>query len=365
MTVYCIACIVLGFTLIQWLVSLVNLCWRERLPRHDGMLQSRVSVLIPARNEAGHIQELIYDLLRLRSSFLEIIVCDDHSSDQTLSLMQQIARKEPSVRIIQSESLPPGWLGKNFACHQLAKEAKGDYFLFLDADVRTGRGCIWNAVRLMQKERFGLVSIFPMQIMFSWGEKLTVPVMNYILLSLLPLIGVRKTGRFPSIAAANGQFMLFDASVYRVMSPHAYFRNQKVEDIAIARFFKSRRIKIACLLGDERITCRMYSGYREAVNGFARNIRMYFGNSLLLMVLFWLITTWGFAVVWCSFSPGTGIGYLIVLFSIRLFTSLASRQSVGMNLFLFPFQLLSCGWIIYKSIFYSFKHKQQWKGRTI
>lgn len=360
-----IACVVVGFTLIQWFVSVINLCWCERLPRYAGILQSRVSVLIPARNEADHIQGLIYDLVRLRSSFLEIIVCDDHSSDETLSLVQQIAGKEPSVRIIQSESLPPGWLGKNFACHQLAKEAKGDYFLFLDADVRIGPGCIWNTVRMMQKECLGLVSIFPMQIMFSWGEKLTVPVMNYILLSLLPLAGVRKIRRFPSIAAANGQFMLFDAPVYRALRPHDYFRNEKVEDIAIARFFKSRRIKIACLVGDERIICRMYSGYREAVNGFARNIRMYFGNSFLITVLFWLITTWGWIAVWCSFSWEIGAGYLIVLFSIRLFTSLASRQSALMNLLLFPFQLLSCGWIIYKSIFYSFKHKQQWKGRTI
>lgn len=360
-----IAYFVLGFALIQWLVSAVNLCWRERLPRCDGMLQTRVSALIPARNEASHIQDLINDLLRLRSPFLEIIVCDDHSSDQTRSLVQQIAEKEPSVRIIQSAPLPSGWLGKNFACHQLAKEAEGDYFLFLDADVRIGRGCIRNAVRLIQKKRLGLVSIFPMQLMFSLGEKLTVPIMNYILLSLLPLVGVRKIERFPSIAAANGQFMLFDASVYRAVGPHDHCRNQKAEDIAIARFFKRRRIKIACLSGDERITCRMYSGYREAVNGFARNIPMYFGGSLFITVLFWLMTTLGFVAVWHSFAWEVVAGYLAALFSTRLFTSLASRQSVQMNLFLFPLQLLSCGWIIYKSILYSFNHKQQWKGRTI
>lgn len=365
MIIYGIACIVLAFTLIQWIVSAVNLCWCEKLPRNGKMLQNRVSVLIPARNEAGHIQELIYDLLRLRSSFLEIIVCDDHSCDQTLTLVEQLAEKEPLVRIIRSAPLPSGWLGKNFACCQLAGEAKGDYFLFLDADVRVSRGCISDAVRLLQKEQLGLVSIFPRQLMLSWGEKSTVPVMNYILLSLLPLVGVRKIGRYPSLAAANGQFMLFDASVYRAVEPHSTFRHQKAEDIAIARFFKSRGIKIACLLGDERITCRMYSGYREAVNGFARNIRMYFGNSRLLMVLFWLASTFGFAAVGCSFSGQTLAGYLAVLFSIRLFTSLASRQPVFMNLFLFPFQLLSCGWIIYISILYSFNHKQQWKGRKI
>lgn len=364
MITYCIACAVLGFTLVQWIVSAVNLCWREKLPRNNS-IPPKVSVLIPARNEADHIQDLLHDLLRLRSSCLEIIVCDDHSSDQTPAIVQQIAKENPPIRLIRSEPLPAGWLGKNFACHQLAKEAKGAFLLFLDADVRIHRGCIGNAVATARKKHLGLVSIFPMQLMLSLGEKLTVPIMNYILLSLLPLIGVRKIGRFASIAAANGQFMLFEASIYHTTTPHSRFRNHKAEDIAIARFFKSQRIKIACLTGDERITCRMYSGYREAVNGFARNIRMFFGNSLFIAGLFWFITTFGFIAVWISFPPEIVIGYLSALFSVRLFTSVASRQSIPMNLLLFPFQLLSCGWIIYKSIGYSLNHKQQWKGRQI
>lgn len=365
MITYCMACIAIGFTLVQWIVSAVNLCWREKLPHGSDTLQAGISVLVPARNEANHIQDLLHDLLRLRSSYMEIIVCDDHSSDTTPVIVQQMAKENPSIRLIPSEPLPTGWLGKNFACHQLAKEAKGTFLLFLDADVRINGDCIRSAIQLAQKKQLGMISIFPMQLMLSLGEKLTVPIMNYILLSLLPLIGVKKISRFASIAAANGQFMLFEASIYRTTTPHSRFRNHKAEDIAIARFFKSQRIKIACLTGDERITCRMYSGYREAVNGFARNIRMFFGNSLFAAGIFWFITTFGFIAVWLSFPPGIVTGYLFALFSVRLFTSVASRQSIPMNLLLFPFQLLSCGWIIYKSIAYSLNHKQQWKGRQI
>lgn len=365
MITYCIACIAIGFTLVQWIVSAVNLCWREKLPHGGHASQAGISVLVPARNEANRIQDLLHDLLRLRSSYVEIIVCDDHSSDPTPAIVQQAAKENPAIRLIPSEPLPAGWLGKNFACHQLAKEAKGAFLLFLDADVRINPDCIGNAVRLAQKKRLGLVSIFPMQLTLSLGEKLTVPIMNYILLSLLPLIGIRKIGRFASIAAANGQFMLFEASTYHTTTPHSRFRNDKAEDIAIARFFKSQRIKIACLAGDERITCRMYSGYREAVNGFARNIPMFFGNSLFIAGFFWFITTFGFIAVWLSFPPEIVTGYLLAFFSVRLFTSVASRQSIPINLLLFPFQLLSCGWIIYKSIAYSLNHKQQWKGRQI
>src|SRR5690606_28081384 len=137
--------------------------------------------------------------------------------------------------------LPKGWLGKNNACHNLAQHAKGKYLLFLDADVRVGDSIIKNTVSFTKKHKLGLLSIFPMQIMETLGEQSTVPNMNYILLSLLPLLLVRNTN-FSSLAAANGQFMHFHAEIYPQTLPHQRMKNSKVEDIKIARFYKKNSI---------------------------------------------------------------------------------------------------------------------------
>jgi hypothetical protein len=168
--------------------------------------------------------------------------------------------------------------------------------LFLDADVHIGNRLIDNAIAFTNRHDTGLISIFPKQIIVSAGEKITVPNMNLILVSLLPLILVRKL-RFPSLAAANGQFMFFRQDVYKKILPHQLMKNNMVEDIAIAREFKRKCIRIACLLGDVNISCRMYTGFSDAVSGFSKNVIDFFGGSFLTAFLFWLITSFGFLAV--------------------------------------------------------------------
>lgn len=149
----------------------------------------------------------------------------------------------------------------------------------------------------------------PKQVIKTFGERITVPNMNYILLSLLPLILVRKSG-FPSLSAANGQFMFFRAHEYKMMQPYRTVRSDKFEDISIARLYKRHKIKTACMLGDESITCRMYSGIRESVSGFSKNVIAFFGYSFSLVIIFWLISTQGFIPVLLSFPTWILIIYL-------------------------------------------------------
>jgi glycosyltransferase involved in cell wall biosynthesis len=44
------------------------------------------------------------------------------------------AQKHSRFKVIKGKALPADWLGKNYACYQLAQQATGDYYLFLDAD---------------------------------------------------------------------------------------------------------------------------------------------------------------------------------------------------------------------------------------
>ncbi|MDY0099993.1 MAG: glycosyltransferase family 2 protein [Bacteroidales bacterium] len=358
-----LAIIVIVFTIIQLLVSLTNLLYKRTLPASPETYGELISVLIPARNEIKNIGNLLIDLVSQDHRNIEVIVFDDQSEDNTAAIVKQLAMSDKRIKLISSEGLPHGWHGKNHACNALSEHARGEYFMFIDADVRIGDRLLDNAVRFSQKHGVSLISIFPKQIIKSIGEMMTVPNMNYILVSLLPLVLVRKSD-FPSLSAANGQFMFFRASEYRKHKPHRVMKAQKAEDIAIARYYKKNGYKIACLLGDNKITCRMYSGFHDAVNGFSKNVIAFFGNSFLLAILFWAITTFGILPVYISF-PELTIFYITAYIFTRVFVSAASRQNLIFNLlFILPLQV-SMGLFIYKAFINKHFRKFQWKGRYI
>ena len=358
-----LATLVIIFTLLQLVVALVNLFFRQKI-RYDETPEGRVSVLIPARNEEENIENILSDLQNQSFSDIEILVYDDQSADCTVEKVSAFAGRDARIRLISSEGLPEGWLGKNYACHSLAQKATGRYFLFLDADVRVKGDLISENVTRAERLNAGLVSIFPEQKMKTLGEYLTVPLMKYILLTLLPLILVRKS-RFASLSAANGQFMLFNAGSYRALMPHKMMKDKKAEDIEIAQYFKKNKIKTVCLASSRNISCRMYHSFGEAVNGFAKNVNMFFGNSYLLSILFWSITTLGFIAVYLAFGTTMLISYLAGTVLTRVAVSVTGDEPVIMNVLLMPFQQFSLLVIILRSVSLRLKKQYIWKGRRL
>jgi glycosyltransferase involved in cell wall biosynthesis len=359
-----LAYIVLFFTALQLIAALMNLLPGASLPEKNDSSSELVSVLIPARNEEKNIGKILQDLTRQEYSNIEIIVFDDQSEDKTRMIVEGFSASDKRIRLVTSPGLPEGWLGKNHACHSLSDYAKGVYLLFLDADVTIKNNTIGKAVTLAKKHGLSLISIFPKQVIVSCGEKITVPNMNYILLSLLPLVLVRKS-KFISLSAANGQFMFFSAGVYHSIKPHSLMKSDKVEDISMSRYLKENNHKIACLVGDDNISCRMYSGFTDAVEGFSKNVIAFFGNSFFPAIGFWLITSFGFLAPLLFLSRNLFFVYLTAYLLTRVLISIASFQSILENLvFIIPLQL-SMGIFIYKAFINKYFGKFQWKGRSI
>ncbi len=319
-----------------------------------------VSILIPARNEVHNLPFILSDIKNLKYPHLEVLVCNDHSTDATVEVLKDFAANWPSMKYFNSEALPQGWMGKNFACYQLAKRASGDWLLFMDADVRLQRDALSRAIDYVLRKRVSLLSIFPQQIMVSKGERQTVPVMNWILLSMLPLLAVRL-GWFRSLSAANGQFMLFEAAGYRRHEWHRQVWNQNVEDIVIARTMKVQKQSIAVLTGNEDVLCRMYASREEAIQGFARNMHHFFGGHRMWMTLFVLI-----AWIRMPFFVLAGHWWLLA-FSILLVLVMKagvariSRQPIKLALFL----LFAHLWNMTRMAISNLNNGKQitWKGR--
>jgi len=357
--------LILSFGAIRLAVAFTNWASRLSLPKNPTLKdRPAVSILIPARNEENNIGKLLTDLSSFDYNPLEILVYNDHSTDQTAEIIQHLAVTNHAIKLINGKEPGKDWLGKNFACHQLALEARGDFFLFLDADVRVKNGLIEKSLAFMQNHRLKLLSIFPKQIMLNYGVQLVVPIMNWILLSLLPLILVRKSG-WKSFSAANGQFMMFDAKTYKQLLPHQLFKHNQVEDIAILQFYKEKKLKVSTLLGNESIRCSMYDSRQEAVHGFSKNIFQFFGGSMVVTIFFALFTTISPIYLFASKNIPAFIVYVMSIILIRVFVSLASKQSVLKNVMSMAVQHSIFLQIIFTSIV---QHKNKtilWKDRNI
>lgn len=360
-----IAIIVLTSAVVQLFVAFSNLIFMEQLlEKSDVVEDNLVSVLIPARNEEKNIGRLLVELQRQDYTNLEILVYDDQSDDRTAAIASEMAKYDQRIHLIFGKTLPENWLGKNFACYNLAIQAKGQFFLFLDADVKVNSSLVSKAVKFMKKEKVALLSIFPIQEMISLGEKIIIPLMHNILLRLLPLILVRKSTRFTSLSAANGQFMLFNAEKYKQLRPHEIMRNEKVEDIKIAAYLKKMNEPVSCITGTNDISCRMYENGLQALEGFSKNIDAFFGNSYILSMLFWGINAFGWILTAC-FSLKFFLIFGLVQIITKVIVSVVSKQNPVINLALGVPQSFGLLLVIIKSIQNKKQNKFEWKGRNI
>ncbi|MCS6916236.1 MAG: glycosyltransferase family 2 protein [Chitinophagales bacterium] len=350
----------MAFAVVRAAVSLLNVLKPSVLRRVSAQAVP-VSVLIPARNEARRIGVLLQALSEMQQEYREVLVLDDQSDDHTAEVVSAFSSQNPGLRLIHGEALPEGWNGKNWACHQLAQLAAGSYLLFLDADVQVFPGFIGALVAELERSKSAMVSVFPRQEMKSVGEQIAIPLMLEVLLSLLPLFLVRKM-RAPSLAAANGQCMLFRKEAYTAYLWHQRLRQAIAEDIAIARHMKRAGLPVSVYLSD-RISCRMYEDYGQAVSGFAKNITAMTGNDLLAMGYGLLMTV---APVFMGLLP-VGAALLWVLLevcAVMLQCHLAAMNS-GRQLLLLPLRRLTLLWVVMLALWKRYFSAHQWKGRRL
>ncbi len=367
-----LAYFIFGFLVLRFLVTVLNLItrqWLRKSPVEDPESVTvssppLVSVLIPARNEQDKIGSLLNDLYDQDYKNLEIIVYDDLSEDNTARVVSDHIKKDSRIRLMEGSTLPSGWLGKNHGCHQLSLAAKGEYLLYLDADVRIKPSLIRDSLAHIQKYRLDLLSIFPKQDMNTLGEKITVPVMNWILIGLLPLILTRISPK-PSLSAANGQFMLFKAGVYHISKFHKKVKENLAEDIEIFKTAKKMGLHTHTILSNGDISCRMYGSWNESLEGFSRNVPEFFGGHIWLAALFALITTLGFIPVILYLPLQLSLAFPALIMAQRIAILLLSRQPAVFNVLLAPLQQIAFCAMIITAINKRTRHALIWKGRNV
>lgn len=350
-----------------------------------------VSVLIPARNEAAVIGPTVKSWLNQTYSNLEVIILDDHSSDGTAKIAQTEAQYDSRLQVITGQALPAGWLGKNWACHQLAQAASGDWLIFSDADVRWSPEALAALVAEMERTQADLLTVWPTQYTYTWGERLVVPLMALVILAYLPLPLVHHTP-WPAFAAANGQCLAFRRRAYQTTGGHAALRNNVLEDVNFARRIKSFGLRLRMVDGAGLVSCRMYQDWPAVRDGFAKNILAGYGNNVFFLVLagvfHWLVfllpwlllpfmildlPTGGFTIYdfgltihYSSFIIQNFLLSLIGLgICLRILTAAVTRQRLG-DALLMPISVLLMTRIAVQSIWWHWRYGgPKWKGRVI
>ncbi len=290
--------VITGLLVLQLLFALWN---RAQLPRLGMGLEAgaaktgeapvltrvrRLSVLIPARNEAANIGDCLSSVLSCDTDGLEveILVLDDGSEDATGDIAA--AAGGGRVRVLKGRKLPEGWLGKSHACAQLAEAAGGDWLLFLDADARLEPSALQAARAAAEAAGSGMVTGFPRQHTGTWLERLVVPLMVFTVICHLPVKLVRGS-RDPRFVAAHGGFLLIRRSSYGRCGGHEAIRSELVDDMALARAMKRAGEPVVLADITEHVSMRMYHNARQVWNGYRKNIYAGTGRNpvLLLAVL--------------------------------------------------------------------------------
>jgi glycosyltransferase involved in cell wall biosynthesis len=238
-----------------------------------------VSVIVPARNEEACLGACLESLVGQSDVGFETIVVDDGSTDRT----REIAESFAGVRVVDAGPLPAGWSGKNNALTVGARQAKGEWLLFTDADTVHRPGSLARAVAEAKAQGAALLSYSPEQEVHRFWER-----------AVMPVIFAELAGRYrpaevsdprSAVAAANGQYILVLRSAYEAVGGHAAIAGDLLEDVALARAVKRSGRKIFFRFGGDAVRTRMYRSFGQLREGWTKNLALLFPYPLRLAVL--------------------------------------------------------------------------------
>jgi hypothetical protein len=232
--------------------------------------RSRVSVLVPARNEAAAIERLVGDVLASEGVDLELVILDDDSTDGTGAIVERLARADSRVRLVAGKPLPAGWCGKQHACWQLAAAARHEILVFLDTDVSPTADALVRSAAFLERSGAALVSGFPLQKTGSFLEWLLLPLIHFVLLGFLPLARSR-TDNTPGMAAGCGQLFVTRKADYDRAGGHAAIKGSLHDGVKLPRAYRRAGLRTDIFDATDLATCRMYSRSIDVWKGLAKN----------------------------------------------------------------------------------------------
>jgi Glycosyl transferase family 21 len=273
------------------------------------------------------------------------------------------------VRLLTGAPLPDGWLGKPYACAQLAGAAvDADVLVFLDADVVLAPDAIAGAVTAARG--FTLLSPYPR---ITGAGRLVQPLLQWSWLTFLPLRAMERSPR-PSLAAAGGQWLIADRRGYQRSGGHAAVRGEVLEDIALARSIKRAGGRIALADASRAATCRMYDSWPALTAGYGKSLWASFGSAtgagfvVVTLLLLYASPPLAAVALLVAGSPGPAAialtGYALGVAG-RLVSATATGGRRLPDALAHPASIVVFGWLVARSFRLRRRGALTWRGRSL
>ena len=363
----------IAFQAVLWLIALGNTWVLRRARRHAPPARlPRISVLVPARNEEANIERCVASLLAQDYPDFEVLVLDDESTDRTGCILATLAAADSRLCVLSGRPLEAGWLGKNWACAQLAARAGGDLFYFTDADTHHQPQTLRAFAAALEGEGADLMGGFPRQEVRTLGEKFIVPFFSWVIYCFTPLaLGYRL--KFPALSTAVGQALLFRRAAYEGIGGHHAVRDAIVEDLALARQIKAHGYNWRMMRLTDLVSCRMYRNGKEAAAGLSKNLFAAFDFRVVPFLFAWAWLLVMFLAPYIALGRyalgqpvDAPLAAILICIGLGLGLWLFVYRQLALPLWLAPFYPLTTSVmevVALRSLWLGLRGRLVWKGR--
>lgn len=329
-------------------------------------INAKVAILIPARNEEHSIKSAVQSALNqeLLDQF-EVVVLNDASNDRTAEKLNEVI--DPRLKVITGElDLPPGWLGKNWACHRLSANVDAEFLVFIDSDVTLRSDAVASAISALNESQLHLVSPYPRQIAPTLLARVVQPLLQWSWLTTVPLRSTKQSLR-PSLAVANGQFLVCRADSYRASGGHQGIKGEVLDDIELLRSFYRNGFTGCVIDGSNIATCQMYETNSDLISGYSKSLWNAFGGPIgSLFVNAFFLFVYVFPLV--GFATGDALWAILALLSgttSRIITAKTSGSRALPDSVLHPISISVFTWLNLVSWRRHLAGTNTWKSRDL
>jgi len=289
----------------------------------------RVSIIVPACNEAADIKATLVRLLALEYDNYEVIAVDDRSTDRTGEIMERIAAASPDrLKTIHINELPPGWMGKPHAMWSASNRASGDWLLFTDADVLFNPSAVRRALAYAESEQADHVVLFPRMIMTHPGEKMMIAFFQTLF-----VFGHRpwkvadpKTKDHIGVGAFN----MIRRTVYEALGTYQALPFDVLDDMKLGKGVKNAGYAQRNVFGADLISIRWAKGAWGVVDNLTKNffalMSFQWPRALASCFALAFLNLMPFAGIWLAHGWAR-MGYAVALFSMFFIYVGMSRKS--------------------------------------
>ena len=331
-------------------------------PHAQSSQQLSFSILVPCRNEAENVSELVSTLGALDHPDFEVIFIDDNSTDGTGDLLRQAIASRTYMKVVSAAQLPDGWMGKPWALSQGLTHATHDYIATIDADVRLEPHALSAMDAVLQRTGSDFLSPYPAQIAETLTERIIQPLLQWTWMTTVPLRLAMRSAR-PSLAVANGQFLFIKKSALVAAGGFNAIQSSVLDDIDLARVLVRSGYKGGVCDGSTIASTRMYSSFKEIRAGYGKSMSTGFGGIFSSLALVLVMAVSGILPFIGSIAGSSiATASLFMVIASRLVSAISSR-SLLIDALLHPISaLLFIYLLIYSNLFHS---KITWKGRAV